>query len=142
MEDLVRIYTDGAARGNPGPSASGFMVFTREGALLKNHAEYNGMKTNNFAEYRAVMLAFEWCLANLASPAHTSVELYSDSEIVVKQLNGVYKSKSKALLPLKVQVQGMEKGFESVRFINVPREEEHIQEVDGSLNDLLDSLNK
>ncbi len=140
--ETVRIYTDGAARGNPGHSASGFMVYGKDGKLLKKHAEYNGIKTNNFAEYRAVMLALEWCLKGLAFPPHATIALYSDSEVVVRQLNGTYKSKSKALQPLKSQVKELEKGFKSVTFNNVPREEEHIKLVDRSLNDLLDSLGK
>ena len=62
------IYTDGAARGNPGESASGFSIFDASGKEVASSSFYNGIKTNNFAEYTAIIRALEWCEANLKSP--------------------------------------------------------------------------
>jgi ribonuclease HI len=133
----VVIYTDGAARGNPGPSASGFMAYEGK-KLLKRHAEYNGNATNNLAEYNAVLLALKWCLSNLDAK-DSSLKLYSDNELVVRQINGRYKIKSKKLKPFNEEIKGIAVKFKSVSFGNVRRENLYISAVDRALNRLLDA---
>lgn len=132
---LFKVYTDGAARGNPGPSASGFAVFR---GIKKVHSDfaYNGETTNNTAEYKAVMNALEWCLASL--PGDSVIELYSDSELVVKQLNGIYKTRSKEMMRMKMEVIGIVRRIGRVSFHNLPRENPNISHVDRMLNKLLD----
>lgn len=136
----ITIYTDGAARGNPGPSASGFMAY-EDKKMIKAHAEYNGNSTNNYSEYKAVALALGWCASNFDAP-ECSVELYSDNELVVKQLNGSYKIKSQSLKPFNEQIKQIAGKFKFVQFRNVRRENIYIKAVDRSLNVLLDEKSK
>lgn len=141
MARVLFIYTDGAARGNPGPSASGYMVYEGK-KLLQRHSEYNGIATNNYAEYKAVLLALKWCLSNLGTPSELSVELHSDNELVVRQLNGHYKVRSSLLKPINEEIKGVVALFGNVRFSNVRREDIYIKAVDRALNVLLDSRAK
>ncbi len=134
----ITVYTDGAARGNPGESASGFSVYDSRGRLRKAHSAYNGTKTNNYAEYRAIVLALEWCRGNLKDPKGVDVELFSDSQLVVRQLTGRYKVKAEVMAELNEKVSALARSFGSVKFCNVPREHRGISEVDRRLNELLD----
>lgn len=133
----IVVYTDGAARGNPGPSASGFMIYDLK-TLLKKYEEYNNNATNNYAEYKAILLAIKWCVSNLDA-ANISLELYSDNELAIRQLNDEYKIKSAALKPMRDEIKKLIKGFGSVEFKNVRRENIHIKAVDKALNVLLDA---
>jgi ribonuclease HI len=101
-------------------------------------AEYNGTATNNYAEYNAVLLALEWCISSIENHSEYSIELYSDSELVIKQLNKKYKIKSLALKPVSDKVSELAKKFRKVTFKNVRREDPNISIVDKSLNALLD----
>jgi ribonuclease HI len=134
---LLVIYTDGAARGNPGESASGYLIY-RNAKILHRHSEYNGTATNNYAEYNAVLLSLEWCISSIENHSEYSIELYSDSELVIKQLNKKYKIKSLALKPVSDKVSELAKKFRKVTFKNVRREDPNISIVDKSLNALLD----
>ncbi len=136
------IYTDGAARGNPGPSASGFAVFDEKGNKIVAKSFYNGIKTNNFAEYTAIIKALEWCEANLPNPEGTELKFISDSELVVRQLNGEYKIKSGKMAELNATVKELTKWFKSVSFANRRRSDPGISAVDKSLNELLDRKSK
>ena len=142
MPEVIKVYTDGAARGNPGESASGFMVYDSAGAVIESRAIYNGRKTNNYAEYNAVIEALEWCKANLRAPAATEIMLFSDSQLVVRQLNGRYKVKADGIAELHRKAATLAKGFRSVTFTNLPRENTNIRKVDRMLNDLLDGMDK
>lgn len=138
----IIICTDGAARGNPGPSASGYTVTDTHGKLIDANSIYNGIKTNNYAEYNAVIQAFEWCISNLKEHDEIEIELFSDSELIVKQLTGKYKVKSKDLLHLNEKAKQLSTRFKSVKFNNIPREDERIGKVDSALNTLLDTMEK
>jgi ribonuclease HI len=140
IDRKLTVYTDGAARGNPGPSASGFMAYEGK-ELLHKHSEYNGKATNNFAEYTAVLLAMKWC-SNINNAKELSIDLYSDNELVVRQLNQEYKVKSKDLMPLNAQISKLISNFKIVILKNVPRENIYISAVDRSLNELLDTMEK
>ena len=135
--DTITIYTDGASRGNPGHSASGYSIIMN-GKRIAGGAKYNGNATNNFAEYNAVILALEWCRDNIASRKECAVNLYSDSELVVRQLGGVYKVKSNEMKRLNGIARALIKEFKGVRFHNLPREDRNISAVDARLNRLLD----
>ncbi len=137
---VVLIYTDGAARGNPGPSASGYKIYNSEREMMVEAESYNGIQTNNFAEYNAVVLALEWCKANLYSPEDAEINVNSDSEIVVRQLNGRYRVRSGSLLKMNTRVRELVRTFGAVRFANVPRENPEIVKVDAALNVLLDDI--
>jgi ribonuclease HI len=136
----ITIYTDGAARGNPGASASGFMIYEAE-KLLHKHEEYNGVATNNFAEYKAIKLSILWCLSNL-DVSDATFELYSDNELAIRQLLGKYKIKSAHLKAVNEEINELLKKFKKIEFKNVKRENIYIKAVDRNLNILLDAREK
>jgi len=139
--DQITIYTDGAARGNPGSSASGFIVYFN-GRQVAKEGVYNGKATNNVAEYNAVVLSLKWCTENIPSHKGCAVMLYSDSELVVMQLNNLYKIKAKRMRELHAEVLKLSTNFAATAFSNLPRSERHIVAVDRHLNLLLDSIEK
>ncbi|MEM3827057.1 MAG: ribonuclease HI family protein [Candidatus Micrarchaeaceae archaeon] len=139
MNNLV-IYTDGAARGNPGQSASGYAIY-ENGRKIASDVFYNGIKTNNYAEYVAVIKALEWCAKNF-DPGSSKIELFSDSTLVVGQLAKGYKVKSANIKPLHEKAAKLSKMFYSINFKNVPRENKGISDVDSSLNRFLDKKEK
>lgn len=141
MRDSVVIYTDGAARGNPGPSASGYRIVS-DGKLVHSDYAYNGERTNNYAEYHAIIMALEWCLNGLDDPATRTIRLVSDSEVVIKQLRGSYKVRAAALKSLNARARSFMREFKEIRLENRPREDKNISSVDRELNLLLDRMDK
>ena len=91
-----KIFTDGAARGNPGPAGAGWIVFNSAHAVISEGKKYLGEATNNQAEYQALLLALEEAKKNGA----TTVSVFCDSELMVKQLRGEYKVKNEGLKTL------------------------------------------
>ena len=130
----LRIYSDGASRGNPGPSAIAFMILTKEGKILKTHSECTGVKTNNQAEYTALIAALE----SASKFEKENVEVYLDSELLVKQVNGEYKVRNKDLKTLWLNVQKLRQEFACVTFTHIPRSDSYIQRVDKLVNNALD----
>ncbi len=133
---ILNIYTDGASRNNPGKSASGYLVLGENGDPLIGKSFYNGIKTNNEAEYLAIVAALE-------SVSHEygyniQINLHSDSRLAISQLKGDFKIKSHELKKLHKTAIELLKKFDAYSLINVPREDEHITEVDANLNILLD----
>jgi len=92
----VIAYTDGGARGNPGPAGFGVYVTDQSGNRIVELSEYLGHQTNNVAEYSALIAALEWAIRN----EHRAVQVVSDSELMVKQLRGIYKVRNENLQPL------------------------------------------
>jgi ribonuclease HI len=133
MEKRLFVYTDGGSRGNPGMAAIGIVILDENEQVLETYKECVGIKTNNETEYNAIIKALE-----LAKKYSKKVHIYSDSELVVKQLNGEYKITKDHLKLLFLEVEKMEKDFEEVSYSNVPRENEHIQEADCLVNKALD----
>ncbi len=134
----IYVYTDGAARGNPGPSASGFIIM-EEGKQVAHGEFYNGIATNNFAEYNAVIKALEAC-ASLYDAKNTDLVVTSDSEVVIRQLNGIYKIKSEKLQELNKRASLLATKFKSVKFENARRTSRFISMVDKAINGLLDKV--
>ncbi len=134
----VTIYTDGASRGNPGKSASGYMIFDDKHVKIHGETVFNGIKTNNFAEYNAVILALKKALEIFGK--NCNVTLYSDSKLVVNQVLGNYKIRDKYLKIQYMEAIKLVGEFASCKLINVPRENKYISMVDKSLNILLDKL--
>jgi len=115
----VLAYTDGAARGNPGPSGAGAILRdAADGAVVAEIAEGLGWATNNVAEWTAVKLALEKALALGA----THVDLRMDSELVARQITGVYRVKHPDLKPIHAQVMAMLRGLQGYTVGHVPRE--------------------
>ena len=129
----LTIFTDGAARGNPGPAAIGCVIKDDKGTLVASISRCLGATTNNQAEYRAVIAALE----KAVSLGARQVVLYSDSELVVKQINGQYKIKHAALRPLYMEIVRLAGALESFKVFNIPRERN--KEADALANKALDS---
>ncbi len=115
----ARLFTDGGARGNPGPAAYGLVLFDADGGELLRRADGIGRATNNVAEYRAVIAGLELAVQlNIGE-----LDVYLDAQLVVRQLTGEYKTKNSALIRLKGKVLTLTKSFNAVRFHHIPREE-------------------
>lgn len=114
----VHVYVDGAARGNPGPAAFAY-VMTRGSQLVAEEAGCLGQKTNNVAEYTALIRALQRA-AELGEP---NLLIHSDSELLVKQMNGLYRVKNKDLQVLHEQASDLRERFDSVKIQHVPREQ-------------------
>lgn len=121
-KNSIVIHTDGGSRGNPGPAASAFVV-EKAGEIVFEDSLFLGMKTNNFAEYKAVILALEWIVKNIKKVDGEEIDFLLDSELVVKQLNGVYRVKDENLKQMFLTIKTVikESGFE-VSFKHVRRE--------------------
>jgi len=119
--DLI-IYTDGAARGNPGPAASGFVVFSANNRIYEE-SKYLEVATNNIAEHTAVLMALEWLQKNFANQRKI-IFFNIDSLLVVRQLNGDFKVKSLKILEVVKKSKSLEKELGlDIRFNHIPREE-------------------
>jgi ribonuclease HI len=119
MEKIV-MYSDGGSRGNPGPAALGVYIET----LSKGYGEYLGEKTNNEAEYAAVIFGLKKIksLIGKAEAKETAVECRMDSELVCKQLNHEYKIENEKLQPLFIAVWNLMLNFAKVEFVSIRRE--------------------
>ena len=115
----VFIYTDGASRGNPGPCALGIQVFDSNQNLVYEESAYlEDQNTNNFAEYKAVIRAFELAVQNKIQ----ELTLFSDSELLVRQLQKKYKVKSPNIKSLFKECQNFLKEIPQANFQHIPRE--------------------
>jgi ribonuclease HI len=130
--DEVKIFADGGSRGNPGPSASGFVVMDMEDNVLVDQGVYLGVTTNNQAEYTALKLALEECRKMGAK----KVEVYMDSLLVVNQMRGIFKVSNRDLWPIHQAIADLVKGFKHVSFSHVPRE--FNKAADAAVNRALD----
>ena len=111
------IYTDGASRGNPGPAAIGAVIKDGQGRVLGKISRRIGITTNNQAEYQAVIAALE----EAVRLGVAGVVIKSDSELVVKQINGRYRVKNPALKPLHQRVRELQSLFQSFAIASIPR---------------------
>ena len=128
----ARLFTDGGARGNPGPAAAAYVLEAEDGTVLDARGEAIGVATNNVAEYRALVAG----LAKAAELGVDELEVVSDSELLVKQMRGEYKIKNGALIDLSLEAKRYEREIGSVRYTAVRRE--HNELADRLVNDALD----
>lgn len=130
----MQIFTDGGARGNPGPAAYAFVV-KNESQLLKEGFGKIGVATNNVAEYTAVIEALKFL-----SESHTEhqLEFFIDSQLVVSQLNGHFKVKNADIRQLVMKIRELEPVFKKITYTHIPREQNH--EADALVNLALDSI--
>lgn len=131
----VRIYTDGGARRNPGPGAYGVVVADDHDSILAEDREYLGETTNNRAEYRAVIRGLK--LARRYTSGDVLVT--TDSELLVRQLNGRYRVKDEDILPLFREVEQLCRSFHAVRFAHRPRRTGLLARADDLVNEELDA---
>ncbi len=145
MERLV-IFTDGGARGNPGPAGIGIVFYCEDEfgnrKELKKIKKYIGKQTNNFAEYSALITGLTEAQSMRTEAGHDfkSLHCYLDSELVVKQVNGLYKVREETLKPLVNEVQTLAKIFTGITFTHVHREKN--VEADKLVNEILDEQEK
>lgn len=127
------LYSDGGSRGNPGPSASGFVVMNANEEVLHQGGMYLGITTNNQAEYHGVRLGLEKALEMGAK----TVDFRMDSLLVVNQLNGIYKIKNRDLWPINERIKELATQFDKVTFSHVRREFNQL--ADGMVNKILNA---
>jgi ribonuclease HI len=137
----ITIFTDGGARGNPGPAAVG-AVIQKQGQILKKYSQFIGEATNNQAEYEAVIFALKKIklLFGKKKAKETEIEVRVDSELVAKQLNHQYKIKEEELQPLFLKVWNLVLDFGQVSFKYIPRQQN--KEADRLVNQALDTEEK
>jgi ribonuclease HI len=129
----ARLFTDGGARGNPGPAAYGFVLETEDGTVLAAEGKAIGMATNNVAEYSGLVAGLRRAL-ELHVP---EVEVVSDSELLVKQMRGEYRVKNEALRALFVEASALARALQSVEYRHVKRA--HNELADRLVNEALDA---
>lgn len=129
----LKIFTDGGSRGNPGPSASGFVIFDEKEEIIEEGGEYLGVTTNNQAEYQAVKLAMQFAIKYDPNEVH----FFIDSLLVVNQMKGVYKIKNRDLWPIHSDIKKLAENFDKVTYTHVRRELNKL--ADAKVNEVLDS---
>ena len=129
----ARLFTDGGARGNPGPAAFAYVLEADDGTVLAAHGETIGVATNNVAEYRGLVAGLEKAL-ELAVP---DVEVVSDSELMVKQMRGEYRVKNEALRGLSLEAARLARELGAVEYRHVKRA--HNELADRLVNEALDA---
>jgi len=127
------LYTDGGARGNPGPAAFAYVLEAEDGTVLAAHGETIGVATNNVAEYRGLVAG----LAKAVELRVPEVDVVSDSELLVKQMLGEYKVKNEALRELSLQAARLARELDRVRYRHVRRAQNEL--ADRLVNEALDA---
>lgn len=130
----AKLYADGGSRGNPGPSAAGFVILDDNNLVIHADNKYLGLTTNNQAEYHALIIAMEWCLKQ----GIVEVHVYLDSMLVVNQLKGIFKVKNRDLWTLFETAKELSKKFKGFYITHVPRELNKL--ADGEVNKALDAV--
>ena len=134
MYQRLMLFSDGGARGNPGPAAIAFIALNEQGKTVKADARFIGTHTNNQAEYEAVLMALEFAI----DAKTTEVICHLDSELVAKQLKGEYTVKNHELQAHWRKVQQLKTYFKKISFVNVPRSNLQIEKADALVNKTLD----
>ncbi len=138
MLERLMLYSDGGARGNPGPAAIAYLALTETGQVIKKDSRFIGERTNNQAEYEALIAALEFAKAIKIG----EITCHLDSELVGKQLKGEYKVKNPELWKLWCRAIELKGSFKKVCFVNVPRTNRFIDMADALVNKTLDELPK
>lgn len=140
MANNLIIYTDGGARGNPGPAAIGVFIVDDKGLEITRFGKTIGLATNNVAEYIAVISALEWIKQSQEARIKNkelkieNIKFFLDSKLVVNQLNGIFKIKEAHLRELIIKIRQLERGVGvNIFYVHIPREKNKI--ADGLVND-------
>lgn len=142
MKKII-IYTDGGSRGNPGPAAAGVMFCNEKGQSIKEYSEYLGDKlTNNEAEYKAVIFALKKFKAVFGKKLakNSEIEIRSDSELLVKQINAKYKILNENIQPLFLEIWNLKFDFKKLKFRQISRDKN--KQADRLANEELDAKSK
>jgi len=138
MSERLLIYSDGGARGNPGPAAIAFIAQNEKGETVAADTRFIGVHTNNQAEYEALLFALKYAVEANAF----EVACYLDSELIAKQVNGEYAVKDNLLIQYWRKVREIEVCFRKIDFYNVRRSHPQIQRADELVNETLDKQAK
>lgn len=130
------LFTDGGSRGNPGPSATGVVIKDQSGKILAAYGEYLGIQTNNIAEYSALLSG----LTKAKELGATLVDCILDSELIVKQMNGVYRVRNPELQKIFIKIYNLRQQFKKVTFRHILRAGN--KEADAEVNKTLDAAKK
>ena len=130
------IYTDGAARGNPGPASYGFVILDQGGKVIHKEGKYIGHATNNVAEYKAVLEALKHVKSHFGDKVQ-GVEIFADSKLVAEQLSGNYKIKAPHLKPIIGKIKILEFEMGGVIYGHIPRSQNYL--ADRLANQALDN---
>lgn len=115
---MYRLYIDGASKGNPGPAAIGIVIETEAGSVIDLWGEYIGISTNNVAEYTALIYGLE----RAKELSIKNMVVFSDSKLLVNQLNSTFRVTSEKILPLYNRVKQLETNFITINYVHIPRE--------------------
>lgn len=129
----IKANIDGGARGNPGPSAYGVIVRDSKGEIIAELSDYLGIQTNNYAEYSGLLAALDFAVRE----KHLSLKVLSDSELLVRQMQGRYKVKSPGLIDLYDRARALVRKLEHFSIEHVLRQ--YNREADSLVNQVLDS---
>lgn len=136
MKERLRVFTDGGARGNPGPAGIGFIIRNSSGKVIHQQGKYIGRATNNVAEYRAVIEALKWIKKDYRSPL-SGILFFLDSKLIVNQLNGLFKVKEIKMRNLIIKVRQLEREVGgNVSYQLIPREKNTV--ADSLVNQVID----
>lgn len=130
----AQLFTDGGSRGNPGPSAIGYVIYNSDNTVVKKYGNYIGESTNNKAEYRALLAGMQDCVETGVK----ELQVFMDSELIINQMIGKYKVKNQDLKPLFEKAKKLEGHFNKVKYQHVPRENNAV--ADGLVNRALDEV--
>ena len=138
----ISVFTDGGARGNPGPAGYGLVILDENKNLIFQDSKYLGIKTNNEAEYQAVIFALKKFKALFGKKLaeHTEIEIRSDSEFLVLQVNGEYKILDEKIQKLFLELWNLRLDFKKTKFKYISREKN--KEADRLVNEALDNIGK
>ena len=134
MLSKINVHADGGSRGNPGAAAIGIVIFDDNKNKLEAHKECIGNATNNVAEYRALLKALQLA----AKHTRKEVHIFMDSELIINQMNGIYKIKSPEMLELFQEVKNYERTFTKVVYNHVRRENKFQMIADKLVNEALE----
>lgn len=129
----IKLYADGGSRGNPGPSASGYVLLDMNDDILFKSGVYLGITTNNQAEYQALKFGLE----EAQKLGAREVDVYMDSLLVINQMKGIFKIRNRDLWPIHQAIQELSKQFKKITFTHVPREFNKL--ADAEVNTTLDA---
>ena len=141
MEKVI-IYIDGGSRGNPGPSAFSVILCNGKGDILKKYSEYIGKATNNQAEYQGLIFALKKAKAYFGKEKikKMEIELFSDSQLLVKQMNGEYKILDSKIQPLFLTAWNLKIDYKNIKIFFIAREKN--KQADKLVNQALDAETK
>ncbi len=137
-QNKIIVYTDGGSRGNPGSAGVGVVVADAKGNIIKNYSKDIGVRTNNEAEYEAVILALQKMkqIFGKDKTKDLNIEMRMDSELVARQLGGRYKIMEEKLFPLFIKIWNLRMDFGEISFKEIPREQN--KEADKLANEAMD----